>query len=203
MTASSPAEERARLAQLLNDVAVKRIAAISLRLDAATALTTETAPRRRIVETVADLNSVVDELRTTVLQLQRPEGAAEDLRGQVTTLAIAAATRLGCTPQLSFDGPLDELDDALTAEVLTGIDEALANVVRHSYAGTFEVRLDVTDQAVSFEVRDDGVGPNDEPTTGHGLADLGARADARGGTFTMEPNDGFGSVARWIVPRAR
>lgn len=200
MTASGPSDERAHLAQQLNGLAVKRIAAISLRLDAATVLTSEPAVQRRIAETVAELNAVVDELRTTVLELQRPDDADDGLRGQVTALAIAAATRLGCAPQLSFDGPLDALDDALVADLLAGVEQALANVVQHSYAGMFEVRLSATGQSVSWEVRDDGVGPNDQPSTGRGLADLRMRAQARDGTFTMEPNEGFGSIARWSVP---
>ena len=53
---------------------------------------------------------------------------------------------------------------------------------------------------VTLEVRDDGVGPNEEPTSGTGLAAMRASAEERGGEFVIEPNDPMGTLVRWSVP---
>jgi signal transduction histidine kinase len=120
----------------------------------------------------------------------------------VSAHAIEAGSRLGCTPALSFDGELDALPAELAADVGAVAAEMLANVVRHSYAGSFALSLRVDGSRVVLEVRDDGVGPNDEPSAGTGIPDMTARAERYGGTYAIEPNeDAFGSRQRWDVPR--
>jgi signal transduction histidine kinase len=196
----SLSDERTRLAQQLNDLVVRRIAAIALRLDAAMALTGEPAVRRRIGETVAELNTVVRDLRATVIDLQRPDDADEDLRAKAVSLAIAAGARLGCAPHVTFNGPVADLDTALATDLLAALDEALTNVVRHSYAGMIDVRVSAADGVAVLEVRDDGVGPNDEPASGHGIAELIATAEAHGGSCRVTPNEPLGTLVRWSVP---
>jgi len=196
--------DRERLAAQLNETVAKRLAALSLRLDAAMALTKEQAVQRRIGESVAELNSVVDELRSLILGLQQTEAPEDGLQGRVASLALAAGARLGCTPRMSFVGPFDTLPPLIAEDLGVVAEEMLANVVKHSYAGSIELRLVASEESVSLEVRDDGVGPNDEPTAGTGLADMLARASTHGGNFTIEPNKasdgGYGSVQRWWVP---
>jgi len=179
--------------------AVTRLTALALRLDAAMALTKDAAVQRRIGESVAEIKAVADELRTVLLAFA---DVGEGLRGTVSAHAIEAGSRLGCTPALSFDGELDALPAELAADVGAVAAEMLANVVRHSYAGSFALSLRVDGSRVVLEVRDDGVGPNDEPSAGTGIPDMTARAERYGGTYAIEPNeDAFGSRQRWDVPR--
>lgn len=196
--------DRERLAGQLNEAVTKRLAALALRLDASMALTKEQTVQRRIGESVAELNAVVDELRGIVLALQQTDAVPDGLRGTVTGLALAAAARLGCTPRLAFEGSLDDLPALIADDLAAVAEEMLANVVKHSYAGTIELRLVASGDSVQLEVRDDGVGPNDEPASGQGLADMLGRAQAHGGTFSIEPNKdndgGYGSVQRWWAP---
>ena len=94
----------------------------------------------------------------------------------------------------------EQLPADLADDVTAVAEEMLTNVVRHSYAGTFALSLDAGARVV-LEVRDDGVGPNDEPGGGTGIPAMTARAEARGGTYLIEPNeDAFGSRQRWDVP---
>jgi signal transduction histidine kinase len=82
----------------------------------------------------------------------------------------------------------------------TVADEALTNLVRHAYAGTIDLSVVLADGALTLELIDDGVGPNEEPTGGLGLPDMQFRAEALGGSFTIEPNDPMGTAVRWSVP---
>jgi signal transduction histidine kinase len=194
-----PAAERERIARQLQDVVAARLSAVSRRLDAIMPFTSDSDVQRRIGDAAAELNGIIADVRTTILDLQRGDGDT-GAEGQLRPLVLDAGQQLGCTPRLVVDGPLDTLDPAVVAELTAVAQEALANLVRHAYAGTIDVSLVLAHGALTLEVRDDGVGPNDEPTGGKGLADMLARAETLGGTFTIEPNEPMGTAVRWSVP---
>jgi myo-inositol-1(or 4)-monophosphatase len=128
-------------------------------------------------------------------------GATGGLRDEITALSAEAATRSGCAPRVSFDGPIEELaGTALVGSLVAVLTEALANVARHAYASMFDITLAVTSGKVELTVRDDGVGPNDEPTSGGGLRDMLARAEALGGNLIVQPNEPLGTTLTWTVP---
>jgi signal transduction histidine kinase len=195
-----PAAERERIASRLQDVVASRLSAVSRRLDAIMPFTSDADVQRRIGDAAAELNSVIADVRTTILDLQRGDGDVRSVEGQLRPLALNAGQQLGCTPRIAFEGPLETLDPAVVAALTAVADEALTNLVRHAYAGTIDVSVVLADGTLTLEVRDDGVGPNDEPTSGKGLADMLLRAEALGGTFTIEPNDPMGTAVRWSVP---
>jgi signal transduction histidine kinase len=194
------ADDRERLAGRLQDVVAGRLTAVSRRLDATMAFTGDADVQRRIGDAAAELNAVIADVRTTILELRRGDGDPHSVEGMLRPLVLDAGQQLGCTPRLEFAGPLDTLDRALVAELATVAGEALTNLVRHAYAGTIDVSVVLADGVLALEVRDDGVGPNDEPTGGAGLPDMLARAEALGGTFTIEPNEPMGTRVRWAVP---
>lgn len=195
-----PAAERERIARQLQDIVATRLSAVSRRLDAIMPFTSDADVQRRIGTAAAELDAVIVDVRTTILDLRRGDGSTHSAEGQLRPLALHAGQQLGCTPRVVFDGPLDSLDPSIVAELVAVADEALTNLVRHAYAGTVDLSVVLADGALTLEVRDDGVGPNDEPTGGKGLPDMLARAEARGGTFTIEPNDPMGTTVRWSVP---
>ena len=173
---------------------------IAARLDALMVMTPDATVQRELGDAAARLKTVTGEVRTAIAELRLGDGDPANLTGRVRALALAAGQRLGCTPKIALDGPLDELDDALAEDVAAVADEALTNVVRHAYAGTIDVVVRVGDGRLTVEVRDDGVGPNDEPTGGTGLPSMRASAERRGGEFSVEPNEPLGTMLRWSVP---
>ena len=99
-----------------------------------------------------------------------------------------------------FDGPVDTaVDDALAADVLAVLREALSNVARHASASRVEVRVTAGDQ-LEVRVRDDGVGPPLDPVGGHGLANMDKRAEERAGTFELARRQPGGTEVIWRVP---
>jgi two-component system sensor histidine kinase DevS len=76
--------------------------------------------------------------------------------------------------------------------------EGLANAARHAKASRVEVRVDVHDD-LTITVTDNGVGMNDS-TRSSGLANLRARAMARGGSMTVGTGDNRGTRLCWRVP---
>jgi signal transduction histidine kinase len=76
--------------------------------------------------------------------------------------------------------------------------EALTNVVKHSHAGSAEVRARVADGALRVEVRDDGVGGADP--NGRGLLGIGDRATALGGRLHVRSPTTGGTLVSATLP---
>ena len=146
---------------------------------------------------IAGCAGAVAEISGLVRGADDPAG---DLPGRVARLAAHAGAQIGCTPRVSVNARSRGLDAAVADALADVLQEALANVVRHAWASSIDVSVGVSTSAVKLTVRDDGVGPNDEPTTGTGLRDMAARAAAFGGTFVVKPNKPRGTAITWSVP---
>jgi signal transduction histidine kinase len=91
-----------------------------------------------------------------------------------------------------------KVPEELVPDVLAVVREGLANTARHAKASRVEVRVDVHDD-LTITVTDNGVGMNDS-TRSSGLANLRARAVARGGSMTVGTGDNRGTRLCWRVP---
>jgi signal transduction histidine kinase len=123
------------------------------------------------------------------------------LRGRILEEAAAAAVVLGHAPATRFTGTVDaSVDDALASDLLGALREALANVAKHAQAEQVEVLVAVEDDSVLLQVSDDGIGVPTELGRRSGLLNLAERATRYGGSCTMTPRTGGGSVLSWRVP---
>jgi signal transduction histidine kinase len=71
------------------------------------------------------------------------------------------------------------------------VSEALTNAVKYARASVVHVAVEVRDQLLRISVRDDGEGGAD-PARGSGLLGLKDRAEAMGGTMSLESRPGAG-----------
>jgi signal transduction histidine kinase len=195
-------DDRDRIARDLHDVVIQRLFAIGMRLDAAAKYAVHPVVQERITETVHDLDDVIKDIRSTIFDLQH--GTEQDtFRTRVRALATEAGERIGVKPRVTFEGAVDTLiDGQLAANALAVIQESLSNTVRHAYASSIEVDVTATREDIMITVTDDGVGPSDKPTTGHGLRNMASRAEALGGSFSIAPNEPLGTKIIWRVPRS-
>ncbi|HJQ42408.1 MAG TPA: inositol monophosphatase family protein [Jatrophihabitantaceae bacterium] len=136
-----------------------------------------------------------------IAALIRGEQIERDLPSRLRGLVDDAALRFGSAPRMHFEGDLITLTDPIAATLEAALAEALDNVIRHAYASTIDVSITVSRKNVVLVARDDGVGPNDEPTTGAGLRITTERAEALGGSFTVEPNEPLGTTVTLTLPR--
>lgn len=193
-------DDRDRIARDLHDVVIQRLFAIGMRLDAVRKYDMHPVVHSRISGTIDDLDLVIRDIRSTIFDLQRGPGD-DGLRSAAMTLTVEAATHLGCTPRITFTGPVDSLvPEPVAANLLAVLQEALSNAVRHSLASAVEVSIEARADEVVLTVRDDGVGPADSPTGGDGLRNMTARAASLGGTCTVRPRRPLGTEVRWAVP---
>jgi len=194
--------EHERIARDLHDTVIQRLFALGMRLQAAERLA-EPEVAGRIRNTVESIDEVIREIRETIFDLNRPDSDGPHLRQQVRKVAVELADPLGFAPRVGFRGPVEAaVSDELAPELLSVLRESLSNVSRHAKASSVDVVLIAADGCVTLSVADDGVGPPDGPTAGHGLANMVERAARLGGEMTMTRRSPSGTLLQWKVPAA-
>lgn len=161
-------DERRRVARELHDEAGQALTAVIIGLERGLASMPETyasdlpVQPRQLISNLRDLAAqTLDEVRKLALEL-RPSvlddlGLVAALRQYVRSIE----ERAGLATQLTVVGWEDD-EQRLPPEVETALfriaQEALTNAIRHARAASVQVRLRRAADAVTLEVRDDGIG---------------------------------------------
>ena len=196
------ARARQRIADDLHDDIGSRMSAVALRLDlVGRAPGVDEEQRQRLDELARTARGVVDELRDTVWMV---DAGHDDLAALVSRMEQFAAEMLRGRRH-TFDRP-----DALPALPLSMdvrrhlyllYKEALHNAVRHGDPECVAVEVSFTSGLLTLTVADDGRGfdPAASPEgrrTGRGLQTLRTRADALGGSLTIDSQPGAGTTVQ-------
>jgi two-component system, NarL family, sensor histidine kinase DevS len=197
-------EERDRIARDLHDLVIQRLFATGISLAGAARVPgTPKKVAERLDAAVDALDVTVKEIRATIFELHQPVGIAVigGLRGRVLEETAAAAVVLGHQPAARFTGTVDSsVDEALAVDMLGALREALTNVAKHAHAEHVEVLVAVTGGGLLLQVADDGAGVPDDLPRRSGLLNLTERAERYGGTCSLAPRAGGGSLLTWRVP---
>jgi signal transduction histidine kinase len=129
--------------------------------------------------------------------------AESGLREQVDGVVAAAATQLGFSPRVGFQGPVDAATSPeLASQVIAVLTEALSNVARHAEASSVEVVIAAEDGTLLVSVADNGVGPPRGRSAGNGLRNLADRARSLSGSVSITARHPSGTLVEWRVPVA-
>ncbi len=194
-------DERDRIAADLHDQVIQRLFAAGLSLQSVAMSLGRGREKDRILDTVADLDATIGQLRTTIFELHDvPRSGSGGLRARLLDVASHGAKALGFDPAVRFEGPVDTVPSDVGEDLVAVLREALANVARHARATAAAVDLVVRPDELRLTVQDDGVGVG---STAHrsGLANMRRRADRHGGSVDVGPRDTGGTTIRWTVPR--
>jgi signal transduction histidine kinase len=166
---------------------------------------------RRIADEVGVLSrTALADLRAMVHEL-RPSTAAElgGVEEAVRALADSTANRSGLRVRLTVSGAQRRVKGELAEDVYRIVAEAIHNVVKHAQASTVLIRLTERADLFTATVADDGAGLGPAaarragprgPGTGYGLTTMRERAQRWGGTVTIRPRRGRGTIVRLAVP---
>ncbi len=193
--------DRDRIARDLHDLVVQRLFASGVSLQVLSRREDLPADAQsRVTQLIGEMDATIVQIRDTIFELR--EGfsgtwqVTEELQAEVDRMTDA----LGFSPELQVDAELTTVDaDDITPDTIAVVREALSNVARHAAARHATVRVWFTDGVYGIEVSDDGLGPGD-PARSSGLSNLAERAQARGGSCSLEPGSDGGSVLSWRVP---
>lgn len=188
-------EDRDRIARDLHDLVVQRLFATEMMLESTRRRVADTELDGLLGRAVDELDSTIQEVRTTIFALQQPPAdGPTSVRGKVLRETGGAAVLLGFRPSVRFTGPVDTLvGEPVGGELLAVLRAALAAAHRRSGVTSIEVEVDATARlpgdldGVRLTVRDNGVrddGSRDDGDEGDGDGD-GER----------------GTTVRWEAPR--
>jgi two-component system NarL family sensor kinase len=197
------AEERNKLAREIHDTIAQGLAALTMQLETADALSSTGKADQRVTTAVNRAltlaRSTLSEARRSVLDLREAPLEGRTLRGALDELVRSA----------SPDGPRVRLyaeDISLPPAIAQGayriVQQALTNAVGHSNATTIAIHLTPSDDVLSLRVEDDGDGfdPATISTDRFGVLGMRERARLLGGTLVIESAPGHGTIIDVRIP---
>ncbi len=203
-------EERERIGMDLHDGIIQSIYGVGLALENIQHMLGEgeTQARNRVKHAIDDLNQIIRDIRTYILDLRPRQMNNENLLDGLKRLAseyrvntLASATVNGAKAKL------DGLPQAHSMALFHICQEALANAAKHAAAKRVSVNVWTTDERVVMEVRDNGKGFDLEKmnkSIGHGLANIQTRVRAVGGEVDISSAPGEGTtILAWVPLRSQ
>jgi signal transduction histidine kinase len=191
--------ERERIAHDLHDHVIQRIFAAGMDLQGTLARARSPEVVDRLNRTLDDLQTIIEEIRTTIFQLKSPLGRATDFRQRIQRVVadltenrdIVTTTRIH-GPTTAVGGELAEHAEAVTAE-------AVSNALRHSGASRLTVEVQVGDMFV-LDIIDNGCGIPAGNDRNSGLANMKYRAEKLGGACEITNPPEGGTRVHWVAP---
>jgi signal transduction histidine kinase len=197
-------EERSRIRREVHDGIGPLLAAALLRTETAMDLPSGSPSQIESLRKLHHLQqTALTDLRSLVEGLRPP---ALDHGGLLSALQQHAELSAGPTtpssPAVSFEisGDLSILPAAVEVAAYRIAQEAISNATKHARAQRVTVRLSCTDDGLSVEVDDDGIGvAADINRSGVGLASMTERAIELGGWCTNEHSATGGTrIKAWL-----
>jgi signal transduction histidine kinase len=180
---------RRRIERDLHDGAQQQLVSLALEVRAAQAsVPKEMSQHQDELSHIAEgLTTALDGLREIALGLHPAILAEGGLGPALKTLAHRSPIPVEL--EVGTIGPLPESIEVAAYYVVS---ETLTNAAKHSRASLVQVEVEVRDRALCIAVGDDGVGGADA-TRGSGLLGLKDRAEAIGGTISLDSRQGVGT----------
>jgi signal transduction histidine kinase len=187
---------RRRIERDLHDGAQQQLLSLALELRAAQAAVPPELEHHRgeLAHVVEGLTRVLDELREIALGIHPAALAEGGLGPAVKTLAHRSPIPV----ELDVQAP-GRLPEPVEVAGYYVIAEALTNAAKHAQASIVRVAVERRDRMLCLVVHDDGLGGAD-PLCGSGLLGLRDRAEALGGTMSLESPPGVGTSLRVELP---
>ena len=191
--------ERERIAHDLHDHVIQRIFAAGMALQGTVARVRSPEVAERLNRTLDDLQTIIEEIRTTIFQLKSPVDNNGGFRNRLQRVVADLTENRDIVTTVRIHGPTTAVGGELAehAEAVTA--EAVSNAVRHSGASRLTVEVSVADM-LTVDIVDNGCGiPVDNPRRS-GLANMLYRAEQVGGCCEMTNQPEGGTRVRWTAP---
>ena len=198
-------EERLQIARELHDVVAHHLSLINVQAGVALHIVD-----RRPEQAQTALRAIKDASKDALVELRslvgilRDEGdlAPRNPSGTLASLEdlVERSSHAGLVVRTSVDEALPALPSALELSALRIIQEAITNVIRHSGATAADVTVRFEAQSLALTVEDDGHGMSSPSSDGSGLAGMRERAEALGGSLTVDGGTRGGVRVRAVLP---
>ena len=191
--------ERERIAHDLHDHVIQRLFAAGMNLQGTVARVRSPEISDRLNRTLDDLQTIIEEIRTTIFQLQSPLENDGGFRNRIQRVVADLTENRDIVTTVRMHGPMAAVAGELAEHAQAVAAEAVSNAVRHSAASRLTVEVSVDDMLI-LDVVDNGSGiPADNPRRS-GLANMSYRAEQVGGSCEITSEPGGGTRVHWTAP---
>jgi signal transduction histidine kinase len=197
------AEERQRLAGDIHDTVAQGLSSVVMLVEAADAALPHDPQQARSHLSLAAraARENLDETRAIVAALTPSHLAQATLADALARLADRFERETGTGATLSTTGEARPLPTGTEVVLLRVVQEALNNVRKHAGASTVAIGLAYGTDAVTVDIRDDGVGFDVAALApGYGLGGMQSRVEQVGGRLGIASTPGAGTTIRTEVP---
>jgi signal transduction histidine kinase len=198
-------EERRRYSRELHDRLAHHMTVVTQSLDLYKAFRGSDAERaeRRFDLAQESARESLDLMHEFAKELRLSE-TSDGLRIALENLMRISVPE-GVHYEVSVEGEEEHLPDYVRDQFYMVLREGVRNAVAHSGSDRIEVKVGITPQHVTAQVRDHGVGldPEDGTTEGMGLSSMEERVSLLGGSFELVPESGGGAMAEVVLPLMR
>lgn len=202
------AQERLRIAHEMHDGIAQVLGYVNTKVQAAT----EYLRREKTDEGLAQLRELATaareaygDVREAIVDLRTLPGPTRSFDEVLREYVDRWQEQTQISAQLIVDGDL-VMPNGIELQLVRIIQESLANVRKHAKATTVRIELRRRESNMQLTVSDNGVGIAPQKSRGRGvfprfgLATMRERAEAIGGTFTVEGAAGPGTVVNVEIP---
>ena len=191
--------ERERIAHDLHDHVIQRLFAAGMDLQGTVARARSPEVADRLNRTLDDLQTIIEEIRTTIFQLKSPADIAGGFRNRIQQVVSDLTQNRDIATTVRMHGPMTAVGAELAehAEAVTA--EALSNAVRHSGASRLTVEVNVADM-FTVDIVDNGCGVPADNTRRSGLSNMAYRAEQVGGRCEITNQPEGGTRVHWTAP---
>lgn len=197
------ATERERIARELHDGAIQKVYSAGLLVESAGKLVDASQPVlvNRLQKAAYVLNDAILDLRLNLSELHS-KPSQETLTVGLNRLAHDPRFKSLVDIQLEVNLPeMDRIQDDRTTQMLSIVNEALSNAVRHARPSHIHITATQEDSYILITVEDDGIGIPEKYEAGYGLRNMRDRARLLGGELKIENHNGRGTRISLRVPR--
>ncbi|HTY32165.1 GAF domain-containing sensor histidine kinase [Mycobacterium sp.] len=191
--------ERERIAHDLHDHVIQRLFAAGMDLQGTLARARSPEVAERLNRTLDDLQTIIEEIRSTIFQLKSPLGKDGDFRQRIQQVVADLTENREIVTTMRLHGPMTAVAGGLAEHAEAVAAEAVSNVLRHSGASRLTVEVEVADMFV-LDVTDNGCGIPAGNSRHSGLANMKHRAEQLGGSCEVNSPLEGGTRVHWVAP---
>ena len=191
--------ERERIAHDLHDHVIQRIFAAGMDLQGTLARARSPEVADRLNRTLDVLQTIIEEIRTTIFQLKSPLARDGGFRQRIQRVVADLTESRDIVASVQMFGPMTAVGDELAEHAEAVTTEAISNAVRHSGASRLTVEVSVGDM-FTVDIIDNGCGVPVDNLRRSGLANMTRRAEQLGGSCEITSPPGGGTHVHWTAP---
>ncbi|RJP87114.1 MAG: PAS domain-containing sensor histidine kinase [Desulfobacteraceae bacterium] len=199
----SEENQRRHLASQLHNGVTQELFVMHLRLKKLEKYFSDEEHLEEIKRIQQDLLKTIKETRTVTFDLSPPILFDLGFREAIESLAKEIESKHHLKVKTHFAGKLDNINDETKIILYRNIKEVIHNAVKHAKADMVDIKMKKTRNALTVDVKDNGVGfdkTQKDRQGGYGLFDMREKINHLGGRLSIMSTPGSGTMVSISVP---